>query len=62
MTLSRRDQIAATALQGMLACFGVTPDKAKTAAQAVEYADALVVELDRRPDMTGPNPLPGEKP
>ena len=47
----RRDRIATAALQGYLASFAGVPQTSMTpagiAAEAVEFADALIAELDR---------------
>lgn len=48
----RRERIATAALQGMLASAGnVTPNEWSYvfATRAIEYADALIAELDREP-------------
>jgi hypothetical protein len=50
---SRRERIATAALQGYLASFAGVPQTSMTpegiAAQAVEFADALIAELDKEP-------------
>lgn len=57
MTLSRRDEFAARALQGLLAepmygDEGSNFDPTGYASSAIEYADALIAELER----TAPKP------
>ncbi len=48
--LSRRDRFAAAALQGLLADGKLTmPVIPETAARAVQYADALMQALEKKP-------------